>query len=90
MKQKPTNPPTQSVKQVRLGLGLRREWPIFKLDFETINGETIIPRLLKHVSQYPYFYAKSAGLRNEAIYRTKDRINIEFGKMSSPGKSIAK
>ena len=90
MKQKPTKPPTQSVKGFGVGLGLWREWPIFKLDFETINGETIIPRLLKHVSQYPYFYAKCAGLRNEVVYRPTIRIDTEFEQMLSPGNPIAK
>ena len=57
-----------------------------KLDFETINGETIIPRLLKHVYQYLRFLAKCAGLRNEVVYWAITRMNIKFGETSAPGK----
>ena len=61
-----------------------------KLDFETNNGETIIPKFLKHFYQYPHFYAKCAGLRNEAVFPLKSCINTEIAFDFTPGNPLAK
>ena len=59
MKQKPTKPTTQNVKGDEIWIECLVECSIHKLDFELINGGTIILKFLKHFPQYPHFYAKS-------------------------------